>query len=243
MPTQSFADLGVSNAVIGSLSPVRASPSRSRSSASSSAMSSPDATCLRSRPPGRARRSPSGSRSSSGSPRMGRDRPPRSSRPPASSPSRSSRRSARSPTPARCGSPPSTAALGLLKQARDAARSHMLVATPGRLEDLLARRAFALERSACSSSTRPTGCSTWAFAPPSTGSSRLPASGARRCSSPPRSTARPAGWRSGTPATPRCTSTVPTARRAAAEVEHRFLPVTGDGRVEALVGELAASAT
>jgi superfamily II DNA/RNA helicase len=35
--------------------------------------------------------------------------------------------------------------VGLTKQARDAARSHVLVATPGRLEDLLARRAFNLD--------------------------------------------------------------------------------------------------
>jgi len=35
--------------------------------------------------------------------------------------------------------------VGLEKQARDAARSHILVATPGRLEDLLQRRAFALD--------------------------------------------------------------------------------------------------
>ena len=35
---------------------------------------------------------------------------------------------------------------GLVKQAKDAARSHILVATPGRLEDLLARGAFGLDR-------------------------------------------------------------------------------------------------
>src|SRR5579884_3853375 len=35
---------------------------------------------------------------------------------------------------------------GLVKQARNAAASHVLVATPGRLEDLLARRAFTLSR-------------------------------------------------------------------------------------------------
>jgi len=35
---------------------------------------------------------------------------------------------------------------GLVKQAKDAARSHVLVATPGRLEDLLARGAFRLDR-------------------------------------------------------------------------------------------------
>jgi ATP-dependent RNA helicase RhlE len=35
--------------------------------------------------------------------------------------------------------------VGLVKQAKDAAASHILVATPGRLEDLLARRAFTLQ--------------------------------------------------------------------------------------------------
>jgi superfamily II DNA/RNA helicase len=35
---------------------------------------------------------------------------------------------------------------GLVRQAREAARSHILVATPGRLEDLLARGAFTLSR-------------------------------------------------------------------------------------------------
>jgi superfamily II DNA/RNA helicase len=35
--------------------------------------------------------------------------------------------------------------VGLVKQSRDAARSHVLVATPGRLEDLLARGAFTLD--------------------------------------------------------------------------------------------------
>jgi superfamily II DNA/RNA helicase len=35
---------------------------------------------------------------------------------------------------------------GLVKQAKDAATSHILVATPGRLEDLLARKAFRLDR-------------------------------------------------------------------------------------------------
>jgi len=36
--------------------------------------------------------------------------------------------------------------VGLVKQAKDAAASHILVATPGRLEDLLARGAFSLDR-------------------------------------------------------------------------------------------------
>jgi ATP-dependent RNA helicase RhlE len=36
--------------------------------------------------------------------------------------------------------------VGLVKQAKDAAQSHVIVATPGRLEDLLNRRAFKLDR-------------------------------------------------------------------------------------------------
>jgi ATP-dependent RNA helicase RhlE len=36
--------------------------------------------------------------------------------------------------------------VGLVKQAKDAAQSHVIVATPGRLEDLLNRRAFSLDR-------------------------------------------------------------------------------------------------
>jgi superfamily II DNA/RNA helicase len=36
--------------------------------------------------------------------------------------------------------------VGLVKQAKDAAASHVLVATPGRLEDLLARRALTLDK-------------------------------------------------------------------------------------------------
>ncbi|HEU4656240.1 MAG TPA: DEAD/DEAH box helicase [Capillimicrobium sp.] len=36
--------------------------------------------------------------------------------------------------------------VGLEKQAREAARAHIVVATPGRLEDLLARRAFTLDQ-------------------------------------------------------------------------------------------------
>src|ERR1700758_3836580 len=35
--------------------------------------------------------------------------------------------------------------VGLVKQAKEAARSHILVATPGRLEDLLQRRSFNLK--------------------------------------------------------------------------------------------------
>ena len=52
----------------------------------------------------------------------------------------------------------------------------ILVATPGRLLDLMRQgRVDARPGSRCSSSTRPTGCSTWASSPTSGGSSRAPA--------------------------------------------------------------------
>jgi ATP-dependent RNA helicase RhlE len=55
--------------------------------------------------------------------------------------------------------------VGLTAQARRAAKAHLLVAMPGRLEDLLARGAFTLDPIGSSCSTRATGCSTWVFAP------------------------------------------------------------------------------
>ena len=60
---------------------------------------------------------------------------------------------------------------GIVKQARLAARAHILVATPGpAARPDRAPRRVAEATSACSSSTRPTGCSTWASARWSTGS-------------------------------------------------------------------------
>ena len=106
--------------------------------------------------------------------------------------------------------------VGLEKQAKRAARAHIVVATPGRLEDLLQRRAFTPRpRPRRWSSTRPTGCSTWASSPPSTGSSPRPRATARRCSSRRRSRPRPARSPAPTRATPAATSTSPSARIAA----------------------------
>ena len=65
--------------------------------------------------------------------------------PPASSPRRSWRSCARSPARARCPSPRSTAVSASRPQARKAAKAHIVVATPGRLEDLLQRRDITLE--------------------------------------------------------------------------------------------------
>jgi superfamily II DNA/RNA helicase len=130
--------------------------------------------------------------------------------------------------------------VGLVKQAKLAARSHILVATPGRLEDLLARRAFTLDnirilvldeadrmldmgfRPAVDRIVRacPAQRQTLFFSATLDGEAGVTAQ---------RYTADPVRHEHG-----------PTARRAAAEVEHRFVPVSGEGRIEALIAELEA---
>ena len=127
----------------------------------------------------------------------------------------------------------------LVKQSRDAACSDVLVATPGRLEDLLARGAFTLDAirmlvldeadrmldmgfrpavdrivSAC-----PAQRQTLFF------SATLDGEAGRVAQ---RYTRDAAVHEHG-----------PSARRAAPQVEHRFLAVAGENRVDALVGELA----
>jgi ATP-dependent RNA helicase RhlE len=128
---------------------------------------------------------------------------------------------------------------GLVKQAKAAAASHILVATPGRLEDLLARGAFTLDRvrvlvldeadrmldmgfrpaidrivSAC-----PEDRQTLFFSATLDGEAgRLASRYARK---------------------PVTHQTGPRTRRAHAEIEHRFVEVAAhEHRVEALVGEL-----
>ncbi len=128
--------------------------------------------------------------------------------------------------------------VGLVKQARDAAASHILVATPGRLEDLLARNAFTLEHirmlvldeadrmldmgfrpaidrivGACPES-RQTLCF----------SATLDGEAGRIAA---RYAHDPAIHQQG-----------PAARRARGEIEHRFVPTAHEHRVEALVSEL-----
>lgn len=127
---------------------------------------------------------------------------------------------------------------GLVKQARDAAVSHVLVATPGRLEDLLARGAFTLDRirmlvldeadrmldmgfrpaidrlvAACPSERQ-----TLFF------SATLDGEAGRLAE---RYAHDPVTHQHG-----------PRERRANAEIEHRFVQVAHEHRVEALLGEL-----
>ncbi len=128
--------------------------------------------------------------------------------------------------------------VGLVKQAKDAAASQVLVATPGRLEDLLARGAFRLDRirmlvldeadrmldmgfrpaidrivAAC-----PDDRQTLFF------SATLDGEAGRIAQ---RYARDPAIHQHG-----------PTKRRTTAEIEHRFVPVAHEHRVEALVREL-----
>ena len=95
----------------------------------------------------------------------------------------------RSPRPARCGCAPSTAGSASRPRRGERPAAHILVATPGRLQDLLDRRLSRWPRSACSCSTRPTACSTWASARVDRIVRALPRD-ARRCSSRRRSTDR-----------------------------------------------------
>ncbi|HEY1515554.1 MAG TPA: DEAD/DEAH box helicase [Solirubrobacteraceae bacterium] len=130
--------------------------------------------------------------------------------------------------------------VGLVKQAKDAALSHILVATPGRLEDLLARGAFRLDQiqmlvldeadrmldmgfrpaidrivAAC-----PRDRQTLFFSATLDGEAGQLA---RRYAH------DPAIHQSG-----------PAERRAGAEIEHRFVETAHEHRVEALVRELRA---
>jgi superfamily II DNA/RNA helicase len=130
--------------------------------------------------------------------------------------------------------------VGLTKQARDAARSHILVATPGRLQDLLERGVFTLDAiqilvldeadrmldmgfrpaveriiDAC-----PEARQTLFF------SATLDGEAGHLAVRHTRDAIRREHG--------------PRARRAATDVEHRFVPVSGERRVEALVRELSS---
>jgi superfamily II DNA/RNA helicase len=128
--------------------------------------------------------------------------------------------------------------VGLVKQARDAASSHVLVATPGRLEDLLARGAFNLDAIRILILDEADRMLDMGFRP---AVDRI----VDRCPQ-----ARQTLFFSATldgeagRLARQYTSDAaihehgPTARRACADVEHRFVEVAHEHRIEALVGEL-----
>jgi superfamily II DNA/RNA helicase len=128
--------------------------------------------------------------------------------------------------------------VGLVKQAKDAAVSHILVATPGRLEDLLARRAFTLDRvqilvldeadRMLDMGFRPAMDRIVAACPPARQtmffSATLDGEAGRIANQYARD---PVVHQHG-----------PSARRAAEAIEHRFVEVAHEHRVRALVQEL-----
>jgi ATP-dependent RNA helicase RhlE len=128
--------------------------------------------------------------------------------------------------------------VGLVKQSKDAARSHVLVATPGRLEDLLARGAFTLEKirmlvldeadRMLDMGFRPAVDRVVALCPATRQTLFFSATLDGEAGRVAREYTRdPVVHEHG-----------PTARRASIDVEHRFLQVEHESRIDALVAEL-----
>ncbi len=128
--------------------------------------------------------------------------------------------------------------VGLAKQAKDAAAAHVLVATPGRLEDLLARGAFTLEHVRMLILDEADRMLDMGFRP---AIDRIVAACPNN-----RQTlffSATLDGEAGRIADDYGRDAVvhqhgPTARRATAEIEHRFVQVSHEHRVEALVQEL-----
>jgi ATP-dependent RNA helicase RhlE len=128
--------------------------------------------------------------------------------------------------------------VGLVKQAKQAAASHVLVAAPGRLEDLLARGAFTLENIRMLVLDEADRMLDMGFRP---AIDRIVGACPRE-----RQTLffsatldGEAGKLANRYARDAATHQHgPVARRASAEIEHRFVPVAHEHRVEALVREL-----
>ena len=146
--------------------------------------------------------------------------------------------SARSPAPGRCASPPSTGASACHAQSKAAAGSQILVATPGRLEDLLARRAFDLRAiqilvldeadRMLDMGFRPAVDRIVAACPADRQTLFFSATLDGEAGQVARRYTRDAVVH----------EHGPTARRASVDVEHRFVEIAHEHRLEALVAEL-----
>ena len=127
--------------------------------------------------------------------------------------------------------------VGLVKQGRDAAQSHIIVATPGRLEDLLQRRAFDLRNVRTLILDEADRMLDMGFRP---AVDRIVAAcPAKRQTLFFSATLDGEAGRVAREYTQDAAQHEhgPTARRAAVEIEHRFVAVQGD-RIETLIGEL-----
>jgi superfamily II DNA/RNA helicase len=128
---------------------------------------------------------------------------------------------------------------GLVKQAKAAATSHILVATPGRLEDLLARGAFTLEKVRMLILDEADRMLDMGFRP---AIDRIVAACPQK-----RQTLFFSATLDGEPGRianryahdPAIHQHGPAARRANAEIEHRFVEIAHEHRVQALVRELS----
>jgi ATP-dependent RNA helicase RhlE len=128
--------------------------------------------------------------------------------------------------------------VGLVKQGRDAANSHIIVATPGRLEDQLARGAFRLDRIRMLILDEADRMLDMGFRP---AVNRIVAACPRE-----RQTLFFSATLDGdTGRAARDYTQNPVMRqhggaerRAAAEIEHRFVSVSGEAKIEALISEL-----
>jgi superfamily II DNA/RNA helicase len=128
--------------------------------------------------------------------------------------------------------------VGLLKQSSQAARSHILVATPGRLEDLLARGAFKLGGIQMLVLDEADRMLDMGFRP---AVERIVAAcSGRRQTLFFSATLDGEAGRLATKYTrqPRIHEHGPTERRASTDVEHRFLPIEHEHRLNALLDEL-----
>jgi superfamily II DNA/RNA helicase len=130
--------------------------------------------------------------------------------------------------------------VGLVQQAKHAAASHILVATPGRLEDLLARRAFSLDAVQMLILDEADRMLDMGFKP---AVDRI----VRACPQTRQTLFFSAtlDGEAGAVARRYTTDAVahehgPTQRRATEDVEHRFVALDGTDRLEVLVGQLEA---